>query len=106
MRNTGLQAFSVWNGKPTLHTNHHYLQGLNVVCRTKNATLEVILEAPGFNNSLAGYMACPNGDSHVAKGGRNASTTWTRIYLQEGMAVTDYIKSSRLLTTHSYDSPQ
>ncbi|EGU78833.1 hypothetical protein FOXB_10655 [Fusarium oxysporum f. sp. conglutinans Fo5176] len=30
--------------------------------RTNNATIEVIIEAPGFNNSLAGGLNCPNSD--------------------------------------------
>ncbi|KAM0342736.1 hypothetical protein ACHAPU_009228 [Fusarium lateritium] len=29
---------------------------------TNNATIEVIIEAPGFNNSLAGSLNCPNSD--------------------------------------------
>ncbi|KAH7493871.1 hypothetical protein FOMA001_g1092 [Fusarium oxysporum f. sp. matthiolae] len=29
---------------------------------TNNATIEVIIEAPGFNNSLAGGLNCPNSD--------------------------------------------
>lgn len=48
---------------------------------THNATLAVILEQQGFNNSLAGYFQCNNSNSYQATGGNNASLIWEKIYL-------------------------
>jgi hypothetical protein len=50
---------------------------------TKNATLEVIIEGQGFNNSLAGYDNCPNANSFKNRGGNNASSDWQHVYLQD-----------------------
>ncbi|KYK57682.1 3-phytase A precursor [Drechmeria coniospora] len=47
----------------------------------KNATIEVIIEAGGFNNSLAGSLNCPNS---FAKGpGNEARDIWIRTYLKD-----------------------
>ncbi len=48
---------------------------------TNNATLEVIIEGAGFNNSLAGYDNCNNSNLPVSQGGVNASAIWENIYL-------------------------
>ncbi|KAL1896220.1 hypothetical protein Cpir12675_002928 [Ceratocystis pirilliformis] len=45
-----------------------------------NVTLELIIEKPGFNNSLAGYMNCPNANEE--SGGVEARSTWVNIYLK------------------------
>ncbi|GJN68388.1 3-phytase A [Purpureocillium lilacinum] len=46
-----------------------------------NATIEVIIEKQGFNNSLAGSLNCPNADS---KGpGNEARAKWIHTYLQD-----------------------
>lgn len=50
--------------------------------RTNNATLELIVEKDGYNNSLAGYMNCPN--SAKDEETRKASKQWKEIYLQDG----------------------
>ncbi|RMZ77021.1 hypothetical protein DV738_g4590, partial [Chaetothyriales sp. CBS 135597] len=50
---------------------------------TRNATLEVIIEQNGFNNSLAGYYQCNNSNSYVSTGGSNASLIWEAIYLAD-----------------------
>ena len=67
-----------WNGRsdslvPSLHTDP---------ARTQNVTIEVIIEAAGFNNSLAGYMNCPNGRKSTS--GTKAATLWVTKYLQKG----------------------
>jgi hypothetical protein len=49
---------------------------------TNNATIEVIIEANGFNNSLAGYDNCKNANNNRNFGGINATTEWVGIYLQ------------------------
>ncbi|KAF4975295.1 hypothetical protein FZEAL_7893 [Fusarium zealandicum] len=47
---------------------------------TNNATIEVIIEAPGFNNSLAGGLNCPN----AAKSDYLSPVeTWVGKYLQD-----------------------
>ncbi|KAJ8612750.1 hypothetical protein MRB53_037326 [Persea americana] len=49
---------------------------------TNNATLELILEAGTFNDSLAGYFNCiNNGAAPSSAGGLNASNTWNAVYL-------------------------
>jgi hypothetical protein len=49
--------------------------------RTNNATIEVIIEAAGFNNSLAGDLNCPN----AAKADYESPVeAWVEIYLQDG----------------------
>src|ERR1700733_7966763 len=50
---------------------------------TKNATIEVIIEANGFNNSLAGYDNCNNSNNFRNAGGTTASTEWVATYLQD-----------------------
>lgn len=50
---------------------------------TNNATIEVIIEAPGFNNSLAGGKACNNSHSYRNAGGKNATAEWVGIYLKD-----------------------
>lgn len=46
-----------------------------------NATIEVIIEERGFNNSLAGYLNCPNANTKTP--GNEAPKTWQHEYLQE-----------------------
>ncbi|MCJ1350130.1 MAG: hypothetical protein MMC33_000111 [Icmadophila ericetorum] len=49
----------------------------------QNATLEVIIEQTGFNDTLAGYDNCNNSNTYVSAGGSNASAAWQAIYLQD-----------------------
>jgi hypothetical protein len=49
---------------------------------TNNATLELVIEANGFNNSLAGYKNCPNSVNFRNTGGLNATQVWKEIYLK------------------------
>ncbi|ROW11147.1 hypothetical protein VMCG_01178 [Cytospora schulzeri] len=49
-----------------------------------NATIEVIIEAKGFNNSLAGSQGCPNSKSDT--GGLNMTAEWVQNYLQKANA--------------------
>lgn len=53
------------------------------ISRTNNATIEVIIEASGFNNSLAGALSCSNAFSKTAA--NEARQKWIGIYLQDGM---------------------
>lgn len=50
---------------------------------TNNATIEVIIEKKGFNNSLAGYDNCNNANTYVNAGGKNASSEWQAVYLHD-----------------------
>lgn len=49
---------------------------------TKNATIEVIIEEKGFNNSLAGELNCPNAWTKTPR--TEAKTTWINTYLKDG----------------------
>jgi hypothetical protein len=49
---------------------------------TNNATIEVIIESDGFNNSLAGYKNCRNANNFRGAGGRNATLAFVATYLQ------------------------
>lgn len=53
---------------------------------TNNATLEVIIEQTGYNNTLAGYEECPNSNLPVSAGGTNATNAWVSVYLQNATA--------------------
>lgn len=50
--------------------------------RTNNATIEVIIESSGFNNSLAGSLACPN--AYVKSVATETKETWINTYLKDG----------------------
>ena len=56
---------------------------------TNNATIEVIIEGNGFNNSLAGYDNCKNSNNFRNFGGINATNEWASIYLKDA---TDRLK--------------
>jgi hypothetical protein len=59
----------------------YFLAGFFGLGWTANATLELIIEQNGFNNSLAGYFECPNSNLPVNTGGTTALNTWASIYL-------------------------
>ncbi len=48
-------------------------------------TIEVIIEAANFNNSLAGYLNCPN--AYNSTGGTKAAVEWVTKYLQDGILI-------------------
>lgn len=56
-----------------LKSAEYFMAGFFGLEWTNNATLEVIIEQGGLNNSLAGYMNCKNSNKPVAAGGTNAS---------------------------------
>lgn len=47
-----------------------------------NATIEVIIEGKGFNNSLAGSQGCPSSKNDT--GGSDMASEWVHNYLQKG----------------------
>jgi Histidine phosphatase superfamily (branch 2) len=59
----------------------YFLAGFFGLGWTQNATLELILEQLGFNNSLAGYYDCPNNENATYSYGNIALAEWETIYL-------------------------
>ncbi|KAL8732074.1 MAG: hypothetical protein Q9166_003028 [cf. Caloplaca sp. 2 TL-2023] len=68
-----------------LKSAEYFMAGFFGLEWTNNATLELIIEEQGFNNSLAGYCRCNNFNLAVNEGGTNASEIWEDIYLQNAM---------------------
>lgn len=64
-----------------LKSAEDFLAGFFGLDYTKNATIEIIIEADGFNNTLGGNLACPNANLPVSAGGTNASVIWENKYL-------------------------
>jgi len=62
-----------------LKSAENFMAGFFGLEWTNNATLELIIEQPGFNNSLAGYIGCPN--SYKDRAGQNATVDWVMKYL-------------------------
>ena len=58
------------------------LADVNPPPRTNNATIEVIIEEKGFNNSLAGTLNCPN--AYTKTPGNEARDEWIQVYLANG----------------------
>lgn len=68
-----------------LKSAEYFMAGFFGLEWTNNATLEVIIEGTGFNNSLAGYDNCNNSNLAVSQGGTNASVIWQKSYLQNAV---------------------
>ncbi|RDW64754.1 putative 3-phytase A [Coleophoma cylindrospora] len=66
-----------------LKSAEYFMAGFFGLEWTNNATIEVIIESPGFNNSLAGYYGCKNARLGVNRGGENASVEWMSTYLED-----------------------
>jgi hypothetical protein len=66
-----------------LKSAEYFLAGFFGLEWTNNATIEVIIENFGFNNSLAGYDNCQNANLPVSAGGKNATAIWASIYLKD-----------------------
>lgn len=64
-----------------LKSAEDFLAGFFGLDYTKNATLELMIEANGFNNTLGGNLGCPNANLPVSAGGTNASVIWENKYL-------------------------
>ncbi|KAK3328849.1 phosphoglycerate mutase-like protein [Apodospora peruviana] len=62
-----------------LKSAEYFMAGFFGLEWTNNATIEVIIEEAGFNNSLAGYLNCPNG--RKGNSGQDAATAWINNYL-------------------------
>ncbi|KAF9894766.1 hypothetical protein FE257_006656 [Aspergillus nanangensis] len=66
-----------------LQSAENFLNGFFGPNWTKNVTLEVIIEHPGFNNSLSGDNLCTNSKNGKSSSGDEASTQWQQIYLKD-----------------------
>jgi len=64
----------------------YFLAGFFGLQWPQNATLELIIEEPGFNNSLAGYFQCPNSGAPASAVGRVAASEWATQYLANATA--------------------
>jgi Histidine phosphatase superfamily (branch 2) len=60
----------------------YFLAGFFGLEWPNNATIEVIIEEQGYNNSLAGYDNCKNANGYKNMGGKNASDEWAAVYLK------------------------
>lgn len=77
----------------------YFLAGFFGLQWPQNATLELIIEGDGFNNSLAGYDNCPNSNNPQSNGGTNASTAWQSVYLANATTrIQKMISPSSLIT--------
>ncbi len=65
-----------------LKSAENWLAGFFGLDWRNNATVEVLIEGQGYNNSLAGYLNCPN--SNTKTPGYEAPYTWVSIYLKDG----------------------
>ncbi|KAI9654452.1 MAG: hypothetical protein M1831_005418 [Alyxoria varia] len=83
----------------------YFLAGFFGLEWPKNATLELIIEREGFNNSLAGYEACPNSEKEVSESGDKAAEDWASIYLENATErLNALISPANFLTTQDvYD---
>lgn len=66
-----------------LKSAEYFVAGFFGLEWTNNATIEVIIEQDKFNNSLAGWLNCPN--AHKApRLGTEAQKVWVETYLRNG----------------------
>ncbi|KAF2103962.1 phosphoglycerate mutase-like protein [Rhizodiscina lignyota] len=63
----------------------YFLAGFFGLQWTNNATLELIIEEPNFNNTLAGYMNCNNSNLAPGESGNTAEAEWYTIYLADAL---------------------
>lgn len=68
-----------------LKSVENFLAGFFGLEWPNNATLELIIEQNGFNNSLAGELNCNNSNTGLALGGTNASVIWQNQYLADAV---------------------
>ena len=84
LRRTGWLASSALNGEVYVNcmTIGDERVSLILCCRTNNATIEVIIEADNFNNSLAGSLNCPSAYNKTSP--EKPRDTWVDVYLKNG----------------------
>lgn len=67
-----------------LKSAENWLAGFFGLEWRNNATIEVLIEGENYNNSLAGYLNCPNANTKTP--GKEAPTTWVGIYLKDAVS--------------------
>ncbi|CAK7211407.1 hypothetical protein SCUCBS95973_001104 [Sporothrix curviconia] len=67
-----------------LKSAENFMAGFFGLEWTNNATIELLIEQNGFNNSLAGYLNCPNSAKDTT--GNDANTIWVENYLRNATA--------------------
>jgi len=65
-----------------LQSAENFLNGFFGPAWTNNATLEVIIESEGYNNSLAGNKMCDNAANDNGATGDQAMDEWMAVYLR------------------------
>ncbi|KAL2856114.1 histidine phosphatase superfamily [Aspergillus pseudodeflectus] len=65
-----------------LQSAENFLNGFFGPAWTNNATLEVLIESEGFNNSLAGNKMCDNAANGNGATGDQAMDEWMAVYLR------------------------
>ncbi|KAF2493802.1 phosphoglycerate mutase-like protein [Lophium mytilinum] len=66
-----------------LESAEYFMAGFFGLDWPSKARLEVIIEEPGYNNTLIGDYDCPNANLGVPKGGYNAPQVWIATYLED-----------------------
>lgn len=85
----------------------YFLAGFFGLTWTTNATLELIIDETGYNNSLSGYNVCNNNENYRSSAGANASLTWENIYLVNATKrLNSYSKNFNWTTAYAYDAMQ
>ncbi|OAA37269.1 3-phytase A precursor [Beauveria brongniartii RCEF 3172] len=67
-----------------LKSAENWLAGFFGLDWRNNATIEVLIEGRNYNNSLAGYLNCPN--SFIKSPGLEAPTAWINVYLKDAVS--------------------
>lgn len=85
----------------------YFLAGFFGLQWQNNATLELIIDETGYNNSLSGYNACPNNENFRTTAGANASVEWEAIYLKNATSRLNALSTGFNWTTaYTYDAMQ
>ncbi|PHH75259.1 hypothetical protein CDD80_2505 [Ophiocordyceps camponoti-rufipedis] len=84
MYNIGSKIIARTTANRMLKSAENWLSGFFGLEWTKNATIEVIIDDTGFNNSLSGANNCPNALPQTV--GKAAAAVWMDKYLQNAVA--------------------
>ncbi|KAI9798848.1 MAG: hypothetical protein M1825_004971 [Sarcosagium campestre] len=79
---TRIQVRSTTQDRMT-ESAQNFLSGFFGLDWSRNASLLLMIESQGSNNSLAGYDNCNNSNAAVSRAGSKASATWRSTYLAD-----------------------
>ena len=83
----------------------YFLAGFFGLGWTQNASLELVIEQPKFNNSLAGYYGCANSENSSYSYGNAALAQWSNVYLQNAtQRISSQIQGLNWTVTDSYNA--